>query len=156
MSRAFVSEDASAAAASLLPERPISPGPNPVTARGLAVMEAEIERLRALHEQSAADAPERASLARDLRYWRARRASAAVVAPGVGAPEEVAFGGQVSLRRAGAPDVTYRIVGEDEADPSQGLLSWTSPLAEALLGGRVGEVVEIGGGRAPVTIIGVA
>ncbi len=154
MSRAFVSEDATAANEALLPERPVSPGPNPVTPRGLAMIEAEIARLRALHEHSAPDAPERPAWARDLRYWRARHTTAGVVAPTAGAPEEVVFGAQVRLRREGAADVTYRIVGEDEADPSQGLLSWTSPLATALFGARVGETVEIGGGRAPVTLAG--
>jgi transcription elongation GreA/GreB family factor len=153
LSRAFVSEDAAAANEAVLPERPVSPGPNPVTPRGLALIEAEIDRLRGLHEHSAPDAPERAAWARDLRYWRARRASAGVVAPVAGTPEEVVFGAEVRLRRAGAADVTYRIVGEDEADPSQGRLSWASPLAEALLGGRVGDAVEIGGGRAAVVIV---
>ena len=154
MSRAFVSEEATAANDALLPERPVSPGPNPVTPRGLALIEAEIARLRALHEHSAPDAPERPAWARDLRYWRARHASAGVVARAAATPEEVVFGAQVRLHRVGLPDITYRIVGEDEADPSQGLLSWTSPLATALSGGRVGDTVEVGGGRAPVTIAG--
>ena len=66
-------------------------------------------------------------------------------------PDEVAFGTRVTIIRDG-PTITYQIVGEDEADPARGLLNWASPLATALLGGQVGDEVEIGGGRAPVTI----
>ncbi len=99
----------------------------------------------------AVDNPERATVARDLRYWRARRASAQVVAPPVGTPNEVTFGTKVTIRRGGTT-VSYRIVGEDEADPRGGLLSWTSPLAESLMGARAGDVVEIGGDRPAVTV----
>jgi transcription elongation GreA/GreB family factor len=156
MSRAFVSEDAATASADQLPDRPITPGPNPVTQRGLAMIDAELDRLHALHEATETDDPSRPAIARDLRYWRARRASAQPVPDHDGTPEEVVFGSQVRLRRTGNGDVTYRIVGEDEADPAQGLLSWSSPLAEALLGARVGEVVETGAGRPAVKVLTIA
>lgn len=152
MSRAFVSEDAVAAHASALPERRISPGANPVTQRGLALIVAEAARLQALHDATTPDDAQRAAIDRDLRYWKARAASAALVPPTDNQPDEVAFGCYVTVRRAGA-EFIYQIVGEDEADPSTGTLSWTSPLAEALLGASVGDIVEVGGGRPPVTII---
>jgi transcription elongation GreA/GreB family factor len=152
LSRAFVSEDAADATASLLPERPVSAGPNPVTARGLGLIEAEIARLQALHDGSAKDDPGRPATDRDLRYWKARRDNATVVPPVDGAPDTVGFGSRVTLLRGVAGSVTYRIVGEDEADPARGLLSWSSPLAAALMGGRVGDEIDIGGGRALVTI----
>ena len=65
----------------------------------------------------------------------------------------MAFGTRVTLRRGDGTEITYRIVGEDEADPARFLLSWLSPLAEALLGARPGDIIDIGGGRPPVTIV---
>ena len=151
MSRAFVSEEAAEATAALLPERPISDAPNLVTPKGLKLIEGEVARLQALLAGTTSDGPERPRIARDLRYWRARQASARLVEPAAGRTDEVAFGTRVTIDRDGAA-ISYQLVGEDEADPSRGLLSWTSPLATALLGGRVGDVVDIGGGRQAVTI----
>jgi transcription elongation GreA/GreB family factor len=74
-----------------------------------------------------------------------------VIAPAPDAPDEVAFGTQVTIRR-GSTSTSYRIVGEDEADPPKGLLSWTSPLAGALMGARAGDMVEFGDGRPAVTV----
>jgi transcription elongation GreA/GreB family factor len=152
VSRAFVSEDATDASAAALPERLVSDRPNLVTARGLALIEAEIARLQEVHAHTGADDPAHATSARDLRYWRARRASATVMPPPPAQPDEVAFGCQVTLRRAGGSAVSYRIVGEDEADPAQGLLSWTSPMAQALMGAAMGEEVDMDGGRPSVTV----
>src|SRR5260221_11078613 len=76
MSRAFVKELEDAAEE--LPERPISPHPNLVTAEGLAHIEAEVTRLQQEHAAPRA-ASDRTALARtppDLRYWTARRATA--------------------------------------------------------------------------------
>jgi transcription elongation GreA/GreB family factor len=154
MSRAFVSEAAAEANAAILPERPISTAPNLVTPRGLQRIEAEVARLQARLAEVPPDDPERPGLARDLRYWRARAGSAQPVPPVTGTPEEVGFGTRVTIRR-GASTTAYRIVGEDEADPAQGLLSWTSPVAEALAGARVGEVVDVGPGRPAVTVLAI-
>lgn len=150
MSRAFVSEAAAEASAALLPERPVSAAPNLVTPHGLELIEAQVTRLQRLLDGSASDDPQRAAAARDLRYWRSRRASAQVIAPASAEPTEVAFGTRVKIRRGGAAS-TYRIVGEDEADPPKGLLSWTSPLARSLMGAQPGDIVE-GGDRPPVTV----
>jgi transcription elongation GreA/GreB family factor len=152
MSRAFVSEDAAAAAAALLPERPVSAMPNLVTPSGLAAIEAEAARLEAHLAALAAEDPARPALARDLRYWRSRRTTAQLTEPPA-TPEEVAFGTTVTLRRANGATQRYRIVGEDEADPAAGLLSWASPVAQALLGAVPGEVVETGGGRPAMTVL---
>ena len=154
MSRAFVSEERTDANAAALPERPVSAAPNLVTPDGLKHIDAEVIRLQTLLGASASDDPARAGLARDLRYWRARQSSAQVVAPVDGMPEEVAFGTRVTIRRGGST-TTYRIVGEDEADPSRGLLSWTSPLAQSLMGTRAGDEVDVGGGRPAVTVLDV-
>lgn len=150
MSRAFVSEDAAAASAAAVPERPVSRLPNLVTPRGLKLIEQRIADLQAALALREADAPDRPGLARDLRYWRTRRASAQLVEPGA-APAEVAFGTAVTVRRGGSA-TRYRIVGEDEADPAAGLLSWASPLAAALMGARAGDTVKLGGDRPSVTV----
>jgi transcription elongation GreA/GreB family factor len=154
MSRAFVSEDAAAAAAAVLPERPVSAMPNLVTASGLAQIEAEIARLEAGLVAATAEDAARPALARDLRYWRARRATAALTEPPA-RPTEVGFGTTVTLRRPNGDTQLWRIVGEDEADPARGLLSWASPVAQALLGAAPGDVVEMGAGRPAMTVLAV-
>ncbi len=155
MSRAFVSEDAAAASAAELPERPISPGPNPVTPAGLAQMDAALERLQRLRDSMAQDDPDRPATDRDLRYWRARRLSAQLVPAADADPEQVVFGAAVTVRRPATPDKSYVLVGEDEADPALGLLSWSSPLAQALMGARAGDDIELGPGRPGFSVVAV-
>ncbi len=147
MSRAFVSEDAAAAEAALPPERPVPPGPNPVTPAGLAAIRAEIARLGAALSALPAQDPARATLARDLRYWRAREANAELVPPLAVSPGRVVFGAQVTLARDNGSTQVWRIVGEDEAAPARGLISWRAPLAEALLGAEPGDEIDPGPGR---------
>lgn len=153
MSRAFVNEDTLASEAARPPERPVPDGPNPVTREGRAAMEREVERLaRAL---DAAPEEARPALARDLRYWRARLATAQVVEPAPG--PAVAFGKTVRLRLAATGrEQVWRIVGEDEADPKRGLLSWASPLARALRGAEAGDEVAPPGGLPPVEVVEVS
>ena len=81
----------------------------------------------------------RETLARDLRYWEIRKSSAEVVTPS--SDGTVAFGSTVTIRRKGR-EQTFRIVGVDEADASKGLISFRSPMAQAILGARVSDVVE--------------
>ena len=50
----------------------------------------------------------------------------------------------------GKATVAYTIVGEDEADPTKGTLSFVSPLARALIGKEVGDVVPMGEGEAEI------
>ena len=150
MSRAFVKED-DTGGIEPLPERPVSPHPNLVTPHGLADIDAHLAELQHRHA-TAARAEDRsalATIARDLRYWSARRASAQVVkAPDT--PTEVAFGTTVTIERDDGRRQTWKIVGEDEADPAQGTLSYVSPVARALLGKRVGDVVRAGNSDAEV------
>jgi transcription elongation GreA/GreB family factor len=154
MSRAFVRED-TADNFEDLPERPVSEHPNYVTAEGLARIEAEVARLAQEQAQAAAagDRPAVARAARELRYWTARRASAELVPP----PQdcsEVRFGCMVTLARGDGRRQRFRIVGEDEADPASGTLSHVSPLARALIGGTVGDVVAVGRDTAEIVAIG--
>ncbi len=155
MSRAFVRDDDGGEAAEDLPDRLISPNRNLVTASGLAMIEAELETLSAAYAtaQGAADRIGLQKIAREMRYWSARRASAEVQdeppADGV-----VHFGSRVSIRRDDGRRQTYRIVGEDEANPSKGTLSYVSPLAQALMGRQVGDEVAAGQASAEIEEIG--
>jgi transcription elongation GreA/GreB family factor len=156
MSRAFVKETDSEAVEGL-PDRPISAHPNIVTATGLAQIETEVARLQADYTaaQTRKDHVALASLARDLRYWTARHASAEQAPPPPDA-EEIRFGTRVTIVREDGRQQTYRIVGEDEADPARGTLSYVAPLARLLLGKRVGDIVTLGGQEIEVIAIEVA
>lgn len=154
MSRAFTKEPDGTEVFDDLPERPIGDEINFVTPHGYALIEAEIARLRALLAGAQADAARAviAEASRDLRYWSARQASAEVVPPPT-ENSEVRFGHKVTIRRADGREQTYQIVGVDEADPKRGLISYISPLAEALIGGRVGEEIEAGSTTAEIVKI---
>jgi transcription elongation GreA/GreB family factor len=152
MSRAFV-KDADDTVDEL-PERPLSPHPNLVTPEGLAAIEATLARL---HEDYAAaqrsgDRAALATAARDLRYWTARRASAQLVAAPAN-PDTVHFGSTVTIRRDDGHRQTWRIVGEDEAEPARGTISFVSPVARALMGKAVGDVVRAGHSDAEIVDI---
>lgn len=142
MSRAFVKEgDGDDPGA--LPERRISEHPNLVTARGLRLIEDQVARLEAEYAtaRAADDRSAIAHLSRDLRYWAARLASAQL-APAPADAETVAFGARVTIESAEGARRTYRLVGEDEADPAAGRISWFAPLARALAGREVGDTVS--------------
>ena len=151
MSRAFVKETDEITP---LPERPISPYPNYVTEQGLATMEAELARLAAAYAraQAADDRDAQASLGRDLRYWQQRRASAELFRPTEG-NDQVQFGSTVTIRRDDGRQQSWRIVGEDEADPAKGSISYVAPLARALIGKAVGDVVDAGANQAEIVAI---
>jgi len=120
MSRAFVKD---AEYLEELPERPVSEHPNDVTEAGLAQIEHAVQAASEAYAKAQASA-DRAALAaagRDLRYWTARRATARVV-PAPADPSEVRFGTAVTIMRDDGREQTFRIVGEDEADPAQGSL----------------------------------
>jgi transcription elongation GreA/GreB family factor len=155
MAVAFTREEDYEARAADLPDRPISPHPNLVTASGLAAIEAELAAARAAYAAAQAEggiSADRTAIARatrDLRYWSARRASAQLMEP-EGRAEAVQFGRTVEIERDDGRRQTFRIVGEDEADPAKGSVSYVSPLARALLGKGVGDVVVVGGGEVEV------
>ncbi len=141
MSRAFVKE-LDGTAGEDLPELALSPHRNLMTSSGLAQVEGTVHRLeRELADARAADdKPLVARVERDLRYFRQRRATAEVV-PVSAATDMVRFGSCVSLETGGGQSVKFRIVGEDESDPTGGRISYVSPLARSLLGCAVGDRV---------------
>jgi transcription elongation GreA/GreB family factor len=144
MSRAFVREQ-DIEALEELPDRLISPHPNDVTDEGMKQLESMLDAAREAHA-AALQRQDRSALAvasRDLRYWSARRATARVI-PSPSDTTEVRFGSSVSIRRSDGREQTFRIVGEDEANPSQGTISHASPLARALLGKGLGDLARLG------------
>ena len=145
MNRAFVREPEGGEAFEDLPDRPVSSHPNFVTPEGLARIEAEVARLeRALSGLSPEDKADHARVSRDLRYWSARKASAQRVEEEPDG-ESVRFGATVTVLREDDTRQTFRIVGEDEADPNAGSISYVAPLARALTGKAVGDTVEVNG-----------
>jgi len=129
-----------------LPERPVSPHRNLVTAEGMAQIESEVARLEAeLSQAQHSEEEDRhllARIARDLRYWMARRSSAELVPP-INDSSKVHFGSTVTIEREDGRRQVWRIVGEDEADPAHKTISHVSPLARALVNKKVGDVVEV-------------
>jgi transcription elongation GreA/GreB family factor len=150
MSTAFVRE-ADTDTVDALPDRPISPRPNFVTRTGLEKIDARLRELEADCSAALAvdDRGALSGIERDLRYWKQRRSSARIIAPPA-APEIVRFGVAVRLRFGEGVERCYRLVGEDEADPSAGLVSWASPVGSALIGRRAGDVVEVSGRAAEI------
>jgi transcription elongation GreA/GreB family factor len=121
-------------------ELPIPAGPNLVTPAGLALIRDRIAELEAKLEDGADEAAI-ATLRRDLRYWQTRQITAEVVPTPGG--ERVEFGARVRIRLNGVRKA-FAIVGDDEADPAAGLISFTAPLSRAMLGAEVGEVLPFG------------
>lgn len=130
-------------------EVPIPPGPNLVTARGLVLIH---ERIAALETEVAALSEETALNAakRDLRYWRARLATADVQPEPAG--DAAMFGSRVRFALDDR-ERTVSIVGHDEAVPARGLLAFTAPLARALLGAEAGEFVDFNGREEAIEVL---
>jgi transcription elongation GreA/GreB family factor len=141
-------------------ERPLPAGPNLVTARGLALIDEQIATLTAARDAAGSGTGTTTStgsedadhIARALRYWQTRHATAALTA----APEDgsVGFGSVVDIVIAGKQR-TIAIVGDDEADPKADRLAFTAPLARALIGAEVGDVLPFAGRDEALTVVAV-
>ena len=121
-------------------ELPIPLGPNLVTPRGLALIGSRVAELESQIAE-AIDEVALATLKRDLRYWQTRQITAEVAPASAG--DSVEFGVRVTVLLNGKPR-TFEIVGDDEADPAAGLISFTAPLSRAMLGAEVGETLPFG------------
>lgn len=159
MSVAFTKEEsAETASETQLPDRPISPHPNLVTEAGLRGLEVQLREAREAYEaaQRIEDVNERrrqaAAPLRDIRYF-AERVRTARVVPDPASSDTVAFGSTVTFSRADGRVQKYRIVGEDEADPKAGSISFVSPVAKSLMGKSVGDVVGSGDQELEITAI---
>lgn len=132
-------------------ELPLPPGPNLVTPEGLALIRRRIGELettiKGLSDETALKAAKR-----DLRYWQTRLSTADVQPEPAG--HKVAFGSRVRFALDGkAREVV--IVGHDEAEPAQGRLAFSAPLARALLGAEVGEFVDFNGREEVIEVLAV-
>jgi len=144
VSKAFTKDEGESDAPIVVPRRaPLPAGlPNYVTPRGWEALRAELRRL-----DEAPPAPADDRRARDVSAARraeleARLASAVVVPAASEPPTTVRFGAQVLVKSpTGAR--RFQVVGVDEADPAAGRLAFTAPLARALLGAAVGDVVSV-------------
>ena len=154
MSRAFTRETDDA------PERPVAPRPAPplppgavnyLTANGEQRLRTELKRLLEMERPRLAAPPVNPESQRQLQtldqrihYLQQSLHSAVVVPPPTGPEDRVRFGATVTVRdHEGECD--YRIVGVDETDPSQGWVSWLSPIARALQNTRRGDRVRLQG-----------
>ncbi|PDT03530.1 transcription elongation factor [Rhizobium chutanense] len=151
MAVAFTKEESfETASETLLPDRPVSPHLNLVTEAGLRALELQFQQAREAYDAASAidDVNERRRQAagplRDLRYLKERLRTAQLMAD-ASSTDAVAFGSTVTFRRDDGRVQTYRIVGEDEADPKAGSISYVSPVARLLMGKEVGDVAETGG-----------
>ncbi len=160
MSVAFTKEEsAETAAETLLPDRPISPHPNLVTEQGAKLLERQLAEARAAYEaaQVTEDVNEKRRLSaiplRDVRYF-SERLRTAQVQPNPASADVVAFGSTVTFSRADGRVQTFRIVGEDEADPKAGSISFASPVARLLMGKAVGDTA--GSGSNEIEIVAIA
>ena len=152
MSRAFVKDQEDAIEE--FGERPVSTNPNFLTTRGLRLIDEMLETLRKdqAHAQHVGDKTGLARTSRDLRYWMQRRTTAQVVAPPAKLTA-VAFATRVTIKRGNGKTQSYAIVGEDEADPAQGSIAYSSPLARALLGKKTGDFAEVHGGEVEIAAL---
>jgi transcription elongation GreA/GreB family factor len=160
LSVAFTKEEsAETASETLLPDRPISPHPNLVTEAGLQALQTQLREAREAYEAAQAidDVNEKrrqsAVPLRDARYLAERLRTAQLVR-NPASNETVAFGSTVTFSRADGRVQTYRIVGEDEANPKAGSISFVSPVAKLLIGKGVGDVA--GSGSQEIEIISIA
>ena len=135
MSKAFTKDDAAPEPPVSRRRAPIPAGvPNYVTARGLRALRDELTEMDAMTSRPEGFAARRAEL-------EERIAGATVVS----APQdrdEVRFGALVEIESAGDRR-EIQIVGIDEAEPGLGLVAFTAPLARALLGRGVADIVRV-------------
>ncbi|HYI39953.1 MAG TPA: GreA/GreB family elongation factor [Allosphingosinicella sp.] len=130
-------------------ELPIPVGPNLVTAAGLAQIQARAAELEAF-VAAGADEPAVEEAKRALRYWRTRQSTARLAPPPPAG--EAGFGSRVAFRQNGALR-RIDIVGDDEADPAAGRIAFSAPLARALIGACVGDLVDFAGREEALEVV---
>jgi transcription elongation factor GreB len=149
MSKAFTKEDAAPDVVVVPARAPLPAGvPNYVTARGLELLRAErreLELARAALERldGTGQAPALTAWAARVFELEQRLSSAQLVVPAGDAGQVVRFGSKVTVMDHTGRSHDYEIVGVDEAEPASGRIAFLSPLAKALLGASVGEVVVL-------------
>jgi transcription elongation factor GreA len=151
----------------------------PLTRRGAEMLKSELQRLKSVERHAViraiSEARAQGDLSENAEYEAAKDkqgfiegrileiesklAAAQVIDPStLDAEGRVVFGSTVDLEDEGSGNkVTYQIVGEDEADLKQGLISVSSPIARAMIGKEAGDVAEFQapGGTRRYEIVGV-
>ena len=152
----------------------------PITTRGAEKLRAELHELKTVQRpwviNAIAEARAQGDLSENAEYEAAKDrqgfiegriqdvegklSAAQVIDPtGIEADGKVVFGATVKLEEEESGDeVTYQIVGEDEADLKQGLINISSPIARALIGKEEGDTAEVQapGGLKRYEIVGVS
>ena len=151
MSRAFTKESDNEMPPQM-PERPVISGPNPVTPRGARLIDEVVREIEAKLKRAEAKDE---GLERDRRYWLSRQSTMEQI-PKPTSYDRVSFGACVRIKRRDS-ESEVQLVGQDEADPTKNLISWTSPLARAIEGAEIGETVELqlGDKTEPITIMAI-
>lgn len=137
----------------------------PLTTRGAEKLKEELHRLKTVERhaviQAISEARAQGDLSENAEYEAAKdkqgfiegrildiegkMAAAQIINPAnLQAEGRIVFGTTVDLEEeSNGAKVTYQIVGDDEADLKQGLVSISSPIARALIGKEVGDVAEV-------------
>ena len=132
-------------------ELPIPPGPNLVTARGLAQIRARVAELEATLS-GLADEDAIKAARRELRYWSTRQSTAQLMDKANGS--RVSFGCTVTFQM-NRKQRAITIVGDDEADPAAGLLSYSAPLSRALMDAEAGEKLDFANEKDAIEVISI-
>ncbi len=132
-------------------ELPIPTGPNIVTPRGLALIEAKVAEWNAA-VAAAADDDARKKAKRDLAYWSTRLATARVAEPP--ADGIVGIGSCVTFRLNGK-ERKIEIVGHDEAEPAASRIAFSAPLAKAMIGAGMSDWVDFNGVEEAIEVIAI-
>ncbi len=133
-------------------EIPIPPGPNLVTPRGLAQIEAKVAEWEATVAATTEEEP-RKKAQRDLRYWRTRLATAQIVPVPDG--RSVAIGCTVTFVLNGQQR-SLTIVGDDEAEPASGRIAFSAPLARAMMAAEPGDLLPFGGKEDAIEVVAIS
>jgi transcription elongation factor GreA len=136
----------------------------PITPDGLKKLQEELKRLKSIERPKVIEAitearghgdisenaeyeaakEQQAFLEKKIRELENRIANANVVDPSTMSTERVVFGVQVTVQDLESGDeASYQIVGADEADVNSQRISITSPVARALIGKKIGDVVQV-------------
>ena len=151
----------------------------PMTVRGHELLKEELRELKSVRRpaviQAIAEARAHGDLRENAEYHAAKDEQGFIEArikeiegklshlqvidvTTIDAKGRIVFGCTVELYdEAADAEIVYKIVGEDEADIKQGLISFTSPVARALIGNSEGDVVEFSapGGKKQLEVIDV-
>lgn len=168
MSKAFTRESDDLPDLPLVPRQwsPLPPGAkNYLTPDGTRRLREELDRLVQAERPRFAALPEDGAAKRQLqmldqriRYLEQSLDSAVVVPPSVAPEDRVRFGATVTVRERSGGESRYRIVGVDETDLDRGWVNWLSPIAKALVNGRLGQRVRLRlpSGEEELEIVGIA